>query len=81
MTRDTRYCHDPKFIRNWRFVLPKPHELNQIPPSVTVLICSQIKGAVRKNAMLTWAPSKAKNDLPILTRGEGVYLYDIEGKR
>jgi len=42
---------------------------------------AQVKGAVKENVMLTWAPSKAKNNLPVITHGEGVYLYDSNGKK
>ena len=31
--------------------------------------------------MLTWSPSKAKNGLPIISHGEGIYLYDFDGKK
>ena len=34
-----------------------------------------------QNVMLTWAPSKAKNNLPVITHGEGAYLYDSNGKK
>lgn len=41
----------------------------------------QISEAVQDNVMLTWQPGKVKNGLPILRRGEGVYLYDDDGNR
>ena len=41
----------------------------------------QVKSSVKENVMLTWAPSKMKNNLPIITHGEGVYLYDTNGKK
>jgi adenosylmethionine-8-amino-7-oxononanoate aminotransferase len=31
--------------------------------------------------MLTWTPGKARHGAPIVTRGEGVYLYDDKGNR
>lgn len=31
--------------------------------------------------MLTWTPGKARDSLPILRRGEGVYLYGDDGKQ
>jgi taurine--2-oxoglutarate transaminase len=42
---------------------------------------NQIKDAVKESVMLTWAPGKARYALPVLRRGEGVYLYDDDGKR
>eukprot|EP00977_Amphora_coffeiformis_P010001 scaffold2347_cov173-Amphora_coffeaeformis.AAC.2 len=36
----------------------------------------QIRAAVKDSTMLTWMPGKAKNGLPILERGEGVYVYE-----
>lgn len=41
----------------------------------------QIRDAVRDSTMMTWNPGSAKNTLPIITRGEGVYLYDEKGKQ
>jgi len=41
----------------------------------------QIKEVVKENVMLTWAPGKARYGIPILRRGEGVYLYDDDGKQ
>jgi len=41
----------------------------------------QIREAVTDNVMLTWAPGKARHSTPIITRGEGVYLYDDTGKQ
>jgi adenosylmethionine-8-amino-7-oxononanoate aminotransferase len=40
----------------------------------------QIRDATTNNVMLTWAPGKARHNTPIITRGEGVYLYDDQGK-
>jgi 4-aminobutyrate aminotransferase-like enzyme len=31
--------------------------------------------------MLTWAPGKARHGTPIITHGEGVYLYDDKGNK
>jgi taurine--2-oxoglutarate transaminase len=36
----------------------------------------QIRDATTQSVMLTWAPGKARHNTPIITRGEGVYLYD-----
>lgn len=41
----------------------------------------QIRDAVTSSVMLTWAPGKARHATPILTRGDGVYLYDDSGKK
>lgn len=41
----------------------------------------QIRSAVTDNVMLTWAPGKARHNTPILTHGEGVYIYDNHGKK
>jgi adenosylmethionine-8-amino-7-oxononanoate aminotransferase len=41
----------------------------------------QIRAAVTDNVMLTWAPGKARHNTPIITRGEGVYLYDDQGNK
>ena len=41
----------------------------------------QIRDAVTDNVMLTWAPGKARHGTPIITRGEGVYLYDDKGNK
>lgn len=40
----------------------------------------QIRSAAKDHCMLTWAPSKAKNGLPLIVKGEGVYVYDVNGK-
>ena len=31
--------------------------------------------------MMTWVPGKARDDVPNMTHGEGVYLVDDTGKR
>lgn len=31
--------------------------------------------------MLTWAPGKARYNIPIITHGEGVYLFDDKGNK
>ena len=41
----------------------------------------EIRDAVSKSVMLTWAPGKARHSIPIITHGEGVYLYDDKGKK
>lgn len=41
----------------------------------------QIRDAISDNVMLTWAPGKARHSLPILRRGDGVYLYDDDGNK
>eukprot|EP00523_Entomoneis_sp_CCMP467_P008188 CAMPEP_0168738210 /NCGR_PEP_ID=MMETSP0724-20121128/10810_1 /TAXON_ID=265536 /ORGANISM="Amphiprora sp., Strain CCMP467" /LENGTH=502 /DNA_ID=CAMNT_0008785535 /DNA_START=49 /DNA_END=1557 /DNA_ORIENTATION=- len=41
----------------------------------------QIRDATTNSVMLTWAPGKARHGAPILQRGEGVYLYDDQGKQ
>jgi len=41
----------------------------------------QIKDAVNSSVMLTWSPGKARHGVPIITHGEGVYLYDDKGKK
>lgn len=41
----------------------------------------QIRDATAKSIMLTWAPGKARHNTPIITRGEGVYLYDDKGNK
>ena len=39
-----------------------------------------VRSTTKANTLLTWAPSKAKNGMPIITRGEGVKLYDTNEK-
>jgi len=39
-----------------------------------------LRVAASENVVATWGPSKGVPDLPILTHGEGVYLYDRDGK-
>jgi adenosylmethionine-8-amino-7-oxononanoate aminotransferase len=41
----------------------------------------QIRDAVTSSVMLTWAPGKARHGTPIITHGEGVYLYDDKGNK
>ena len=41
----------------------------------------QIRDATTQSVMLTWAPGKARHNTPIITHGEGVYLYDDKGKK
>jgi taurine--2-oxoglutarate transaminase len=41
----------------------------------------QIRSAVVDSVLMTWNPGKAKHALPIITRGQGVYLYDDQGKQ
>jgi adenosylmethionine-8-amino-7-oxononanoate aminotransferase len=41
----------------------------------------QIRSAVSDNVMLTWAPGKARHNTPIITRGEGVHVYDDHGNK
>ena len=41
----------------------------------------QIRDAVSKNVMLTWAPGKVRHGTPIISHGEGVYLFDDKGKK
>ena len=39
-----------------------------------------LRVAANENVVATWGPSKAVRGLPFLTHGEGVYLYDRDGK-
>jgi len=41
----------------------------------------QIRRAAGDSTMMTWNPGKARHGLPILTHGEGVYVFDKDGKR
>ncbi|GAX24828.1 hypothetical protein FisN_6Hh403 [Fistulifera solaris] len=41
----------------------------------------QIRNATSQSVMMTWAPGKAKHNTPLITHGEGVYLYDDQGKQ
>jgi adenosylmethionine-8-amino-7-oxononanoate aminotransferase len=41
----------------------------------------QIRDATTQNVMLTWAPGKARHGTPIITHGEGVYLFDDKGNK
>jgi taurine---2-oxoglutarate transaminase len=38
----------------------------------------QIRSAAAQSTMLTWMPGKARQNLPILSHGKGVYLYEKE---
>jgi len=39
------------------------------------------KAALNAHAMLTWSPGAVIKGLPLMVRGEGVYLYDSDGKQ
>jgi len=41
----------------------------------------QIRDAASRAVMLTWAPGKSRYQLPIITHGEGVYLFDDSGNK
>lgn len=41
----------------------------------------KIRDSVTQSVMLTWAPGKARHNTPIITHGEGVYLYDDKGHK
>lgn len=41
----------------------------------------EIREAVNDNVMMTWMPNKARHTLPLITHGEGVYLYDDNFKQ
>lgn len=41
----------------------------------------QIREATTESVMLTWSPGKARHTTPIITRGEGVHLYDDQGTK
>jgi taurine--2-oxoglutarate transaminase len=41
----------------------------------------QIRDATTSSIMLTWAPGKARHSTPIITHGEGVYLFDDKGNK
>jgi len=41
----------------------------------------QIRNAVDSSLMLTWSPGKARYGIPIITHGDGVYLFDDKGKK
>jgi len=41
----------------------------------------QIRDATTQSIMLTWAPGKARHSTPIITHGEGVYLFDDKGNK
>jgi len=40
---------------------------------------SDLASAVDENVMMSWGPSRPRNDLKQIVRGEGVYLYDEAG--
>mmetsp|Transcript_9352 Transcript_9352/g.14073 ORF Transcript_9352/g.14073 Transcript_9352/m.14073 type:complete len:495 (-) Transcript_9352:95-1579(-) len=42
---------------------------------------AQIAAAVNSSVMLTWAPGKTRHSIPHISHGEGVYLYDTDGKQ
>lgn len=37
--------------------------------------------AIRKNSMATWAPGQVLDALPMMVKGEGIYLFDSAGKK
>jgi adenosylmethionine-8-amino-7-oxononanoate aminotransferase len=41
----------------------------------------EIKDVAKRNVCLTWSASGMASSLPLIERGEGVYLYTREGKR
>lgn len=41
----------------------------------------QIRDATTSSTMLTWAPGKARHGTPIITHGEGVYLFDDQVRK
>jgi taurine---2-oxoglutarate transaminase len=41
----------------------------------------QIRESTTNNVMLTWAPGKARHNTPIITHGEGCYLFDDKGNK
>lgn len=41
----------------------------------------QIRKSVKDHVMLTWAPGKARLNTPIITHGQGPYLFDDQGKK
>lgn len=42
---------------------------------------AQVAAAIDANVMMTWGASASKTAVPEIVRGEGVYLYDREGKK
>lgn len=42
---------------------------------------SAVRAAQHNHVVATWGPTKAADNLPILTHGEGVYLYDRDGRQ
>jgi len=41
----------------------------------------EIRSRSAEHVMATWGPSSAVKDLPIISHGEGCYLYDVDGNR
>lgn len=41
----------------------------------------QIRNATKESVMLTWSPGKARHNTPIITRGEGIYLFDDQNNQ
>eukprot|EP00557_Chaetoceros_sp_GSL56_P008658 CAMPEP_0176495020 /NCGR_PEP_ID=MMETSP0200_2-20121128/10426_1 /TAXON_ID=947934 /ORGANISM="Chaetoceros sp., Strain GSL56" /LENGTH=497 /DNA_ID=CAMNT_0017892855 /DNA_START=174 /DNA_END=1667 /DNA_ORIENTATION=+ len=41
----------------------------------------QIRDAVSDHVMLTWAPGKARHNIPIITHGQGPYVFDDKGNK
>lgn len=41
----------------------------------------QIRDSVTDHTMVTWAPGKSRHNIPIITHGEGVYLFDDQGNK
>lgn len=41
----------------------------------------QIRAATTDSVMLTWSPGKARHNTPIITHGEGVYVFDDKGNK
>jgi 4-aminobutyrate aminotransferase-like enzyme len=42
---------------------------------------SAIRAAQSRHVMATWGAGSAASALPLMVRGEGVYLYDADGRR
>jgi adenosylmethionine-8-amino-7-oxononanoate aminotransferase len=42
---------------------------------------SEVKTGITDHCLATWTPSGTLKDLPRFVRGEGVYLYDEDGKQ
>ena len=41
----------------------------------------EVKEGVANHSMATWTPGNAIKGAPMMVRGEGVYLYDMDGKQ